>query len=498
MKRYILVIDQGTTTTRCIIFNNFGEIEWVEKKELRQIYPNPGWVEHNPDEIWDSVLITIKKSLESLNLKPKDITSIGITNQRETTIVFDRETGKPLYNAIVWQCRRSDTICEEIKNRGLEDFIHKKTGLVVDPYFSLTKLIWLLRNNLDLRKKIEKGEVGFGTVDTFLLYKLTKGKSFSTDFSNASRTMMFNINSLKWDEEILNKFDIPKNILPDVKMSSSLFGITDKEIIGGEIPITSLIGDQQASLFGQLCLEKGMVKNTYGTGSFILMNTGEKKIFSKKGLLTTIAWGINEKVYYALEGSVFISGAVVQWLRDGLKIINSSEEVEELARSVDSTDGLYFVPAFVGLGTPYWDMYARGLIIGITRKTTKGHIALAAIESIAFQTKEVIDVMENETKEKIKLLRVDGGASMNNLLLQKQADFLNINVERPKILETTAFGAFLLSGLGAGVIKYENLKNFVKIDRVFKPSLEKEEFDKRYKQWKEAISRSLGWRKVMM
>ncbi len=498
MKRYILVIDQGTTTTRCIIFNNFGEIEWVEKKELRQIYPNPGWVEHNPDEIWDSVLITIKKSLESLNLKPKDITSIGITNQRETTIIFDRETGKPLHNAIVWQCRRSDSICEEIKDRGLEDFIHKKTGLVVDPYFSLTKLIWLLRNNLDLRKKIEKGEVGFGTVDTFLLYKLTKGKSFSTDFSNASRTMMFNINSLKWDEEILNKFDIPKNILPDVKMSSSLFGITDKEIIGGEIPITSLIGDQQASLFGQLCLEEGMVKNTYGTGSFILMNTGEKKIFSKKGLLTTIAWGINEKVYYALEGSVFISGAVVQWLRDGLKIINSSEEVEELARSVDSTDGLYFVPAFVGLGTPYWDMYAGGLIIGITRKTTKAHIALAAIESIAFQTKEVIDVMENETKEKIKLLRVDGGASMNNLLLQKQADFLNINVERPKILETTAFGAFLLSGLGIGVIEYENLKNFVKIDRVFKPSLEKEEFDKRYKQWKEAVSRSLGWRKIMM
>ncbi len=498
MKRYILVIDQGTTTTRCIIFNNFGEIEWVEKKELRQIYPNPGWVEHNPDEIWDSVLITIKKSLESLNLKPKDITSIGITNQRETTIIFERETGKPLHNAIVWQCRRSDTICEEIKNRGLEDFIHKKTGLVVDPYFSLTKLIWLLRNNLDLRKKIEKGEVGFGTVDTFLLYKLTKGKSFSTDFSNASRTMMFNINSLKWDEEILNKFDIPKNILPDVKMSSSLFGITDKEIIGGEIPITSLVGDQQASLFGQLCLEEGMVKNTYGTGSFILMNTGEKKIFSKKGLLTTIAWGINEKVYYALEGSVFISGAVVQWLRDGLKIINSSEEVEEIARSVDSTDGLYLVPAFVGLGTPYWDMYAGGLIIGITRKTTKAHIVLAAIESIAFQTKEVIDVMENETKEKIKILRVDGGASMNNLLLQKQADFLNINVERPKILETTAFGAFLLSGLGIGVIEYENLKNFVKIDRVFKPSLEKEEFDKRYKQWKEAVSRSLGWRKVMM
>ncbi|HRT37440.1 MAG TPA: glycerol kinase GlpK [Caldisericia bacterium] len=498
MKRYILVIDQGTTTTRCIIFNSFGEIEWIEKKELKQIYPNPGWVEHNPDEIWESVLITIKKSLDSLNLKPKDITSIGITNQRETTIIFDRETGKPLHNAIVWQCRRSDTICEEIKNRGLEDFIHKRTGLIVDPYFSLTKLIWLLRNNSDLRKKIEKGEVGFGTVDTFLLYKLTNGKSFSTDFSNASRTMMFNINNLKWDEEILNKFDIPKNILPDVKMSSSFFGITDKKIIGGEISITSLIGDQQASLFGQLCLEKGMVKNTYGTGSFILMNTGEKKVFSKNGLLTTIAWGINEKVYYALEGSVFISGAVVQWLRDGLKIINSSEEVEELARSVDSTDGLYFVPAFVGLGTPYWDMYAGGLIIGITRKTTKAHIALAAIESIAFQTKEVIDVMENETKEKIKILRVDGGASMNNLLLQKQADFLNINVERPKILETTAFGAFLLSGLGADIIKYENLKNFVKIDRVFKPSLEKEEFDKRYKQWKEAVSRSLGWRKIMM
>jgi len=498
MKRYILVIDQGTTTTRCIIFNSFGEIEWIEKKELRQIYPNPGWVEHNPDEIWESVLITIKKSLDSLKLKPNDITSIGITNQRETTIIFDRETGKPLHNAIVWQCRRSDTICEEIKNRGLEDFIHNKTGLVVDPYFSLTKLIWILRNNSDLRKKVEKSEVGFGTVDTFLLYKLTNGKSFLTDFSNASRTMMFNINSLKWDEEILNKFDIPKNILPDVKMSSSFFGITDKEIIGGEIPITSLIGDQQASLFGQLCLEKGMVKNTYGTGSFILMNTGEKKVFSKNGLLTTIAWGINEKVYYALEGSVFISGAVVQWLRDGLKIINSSEEIEELAKSVDSTDGLYFVPAFVGLGTPYWDMYAGGLIIGITRKTTKAHIALAAIESIAFQTKEVIDVMENETKEKIKILRVDGGASMNNLLLQKQADFLNINVERPKILETTAFGAFLLSGLGADIIKYENLKNFVKIDRVFKPSLEKEEFDKRYKQWKEAVSRSLGWRKIMM
>jgi len=498
MKKFVIALDQGTTSSRAVAFDHDGKYIGSVNKEFTQFFPSPGWVEHDPYDILQSQMGALFDMIKKFSIKGQDIAAIGITNQRETVVVWDKLTGKHGYNAIVWQCRRSDTICEEIKNRGLEDFIHKKTGLVVDPYFSLTKLIWLLRNNLDLRKKIEKGEVGFGTVDTFLLYKLTKGKSFSTDFSNASRTMMFNINSLKWDEEILNKFDIPKNILPDVKMSSSLFGITDKEIIGGEIPITSLIGDQQASLFGQLCLEKGTVKNTYGTGSFILMNTGEKKIFSKKGLLTTIAWGINEKVYYALEGSVFISGAVVQWLRDGLKIINSSEEVEELARSVDSTDGLYFVPAFVGLGTPYWDMYAGGLIIGITRKTTKAHIALAAIESIAFQTKEVIDVMENETKEKIKLLRVDGGASMNNLLLQKQADFLNINVERPKILETTAFGAFLLSGLGAGVIKYENLKNFVKIDRVFKPSLEKEEFDKRYKQWKEAVSRSLGWRKVTM
>lgn len=498
MKKYIIVIDQGTTSSRAIVFNNFGEIEWVEKKEFTQIYPKPGWVEHNPEEIWESVLYVIEKALSSLNLKPPQIHSIGITNQRETTILFDRETGKPLYNAIVWQCRRSSEICDEIKKSGYNEIIHKKTGLVVDPYFSLTKLIWLFRENENLKKLSEKGDALFGTIDSYLLYKLTGGKSHFTDFSNASRTMMFNINNLDWDNEILEKFDIPKNILPKVLDSSGFFGLTDTKIFGASVPITGIIGDQQGSLFGELCIEEGMVKNTYGTGCFILMNTGEKRIFSKSGLLTTIAYGIDGKVKYALEGSIFIAGAVVQWLRDGLKIINNSNEIENLAKSVKDTDGVYFVPAFVGLGTPYWDTYAGGLIIGITRNTNRSHIARAAIEAIAFQTKEVLEIMEKETKEKIKVLRVDGGASENDLLLQIQADFLRIKVERPKVLETTAFGTALLSGLGSKLFKYENLSDFLKIDKIFEPELDEKIIEKKYKIWKEAVKRSLGWRKFMM
>jgi glycerol kinase len=498
MKKYIVVIDQGTTSSRAIVFNNFGEIEWIEKKEFTQIYPKPGWVEHNPEEIWESVLYVIEKALSSLNLKPSQIHSIGITNQRETTILFDRETGKPLYNAIVWQCRRSSEICDDIKKSGYEEIIHKKTGLVVDPYFSLTKLIWLFRENENLKKLSEKGDALFGTIDSYLLYKLTGGKSHFTDFSNASRTMMFNINNLDWDNEILEKFDIPKNILPKVLDSSGFFGLTDPKIFGASVPITGIIGDQQGSLFGELCLEEGMVKNTYGTGCFILMNTGEKRIFSKNGLLTTIAWGLNGKIDYALEGSIFIAGALVQWLRDGLQIIKNSDEIEELAKKVEDTEGLYIVPAFVGLGTPYWDIYAGGLMIGITRKTERAHIARASLEAIAFQTKDVLNVMEMDLNEKIKVLRVDGGASMNDTLLQIQSDFLGINVERPKILETTAFGTFLLSLLGSKLIDFDSLKNFEKIEKVFKPKMDEETREKRYKIWKEAVKRSLGWRKFMM
>ncbi len=497
-KKYVLVIDQGTTSTRAIIFNNFGEIEHIEKEEITQIYPKPGWVEHDLEEIFNSVLSTIKKSLSKLSLEPKDIFSIGITNQRETTTLFEKKSGKPVHNAIVWQCRRTSEICEEIKKRGLKDEIHKKTGLIVDPYFSLTKLVFLLRENENLKEMAKRGEILFGTVDTYLLYRLTKGKSFFTDYSNASRTMMFNINNLYWDKDILSEFDIPETLLPQVKDSSSLFGYVDKDYFGYEIPITAMIGDQQGSLFGELCLEEGMVKNTYGTGCFILLNTGKKKIFSKEGLLTTIAWGIDRKLSFALEGSIFIAGALVQWLRDGLQIIKNSCEIEDLAKKVDDTEGLYIVPAFVGLGTPYWDMYAGGLMIGITRKTERTHIARATLEAIAFQTKDVLNVMERELNEKIKVLRVDGGASMNDTLLQIQSDFLGIVVERPKILETTAFGTFLLSSLGSKLIDFDSLKNFEKIEKVFTPKIDEKIREKKYGIWKEAVKRSLGWRKILM
>lgn len=497
-KKYVLVIDQGTTSTRAIIFNDSGEIEHVEKMEITQIYPKPGWVEHNPEEIFDSALKTIKNSLNALNLEPKDILTIGITNQRETTILFEKESGKPVYNAIVWQCRRSAEICEEIKKEDLNEEIHKKTGLVIDPYFSLTKVVYLLREREDIKKRVLNGEVLFGTVDTYLLYRLTKGESFFTDYSNASRTMMFNINNLEWDKDILKNFSIPEHILPQVKDSSFLFGKVHKDYFGSEIPITGIVGDQQGSLFGELCIEEGMVKNTYGTGCFILLNTGKEKVLSKNGLLTTIAWGINGNVTFALEGSIFIAGALVQWLRDGINIINNSNEIEKLAKEVQDSEGVYIVPAFVGLGTPYWDMYAGGLIIGITRKTNKSHIARAALEAIAFQTRDVIEVMENETQKKIKVLRVDGGAAMNDLLLQIQSDFLGIKVERPKILETTAFGTFLLASLGLGIIKFENLKDFERIEKFFTSQIDEKLREKKYKIWKEAVKRSLGWRKIMM
>ncbi|ALM74245.1 glycerol kinase GlpK [Thermococcus barophilus] len=491
MDKFILSLDEGTTSARAIIFDKESSILGVGQYEFPQYYPKPGWVEHNPEEIWDAQLRAIKTALKNAKITPEQIAAMGVTNQRETTIIWDKN-GKPVYNAIVWQCRRTAEMIEDIK-RNYGEMIREKTGLVPDAYFSASKIKWLLDNVPGLREKAQKGEVMFGTVDTFLIYKLT-GKHV-TDYSNASRTMLFNIKKLEWDEELLEIFGIPDAILPEVKESSEIYGYTKKELFGVEIPVSGDAGDQQAALFGQACFDEGMVKATYGTGNFILVNTGDKIKYSQN-LLTTIAWGLNGNISYALEGSVFITGAAVQWLRDGLKIINSAAETEELASKLASNDGVYFVPAFVGLGAPYWDQFARGLIIGITRGTTREHFARATLEAIAYLTKDVIDEMEKEVP--IKELRVDGGATKNNFLMQFQADILGKTVIRPVVQETTALGAAYLAGLAVGYWEsLEEIGELWKVEKVFEPKMNEKEREKLYRGWKEAVKRALGWARIL-
>jgi glycerol kinase len=466
----------------------------MASKEFKQIYTKPGWVEHNPTEIYSSQIEIARDALGKANLTAVDIVSIGITNQRETTIVWDKKTGKPVYNAIVWQCRRTAPICDQLKKKGLAEIIQKKTGLVVDAYFSGTKIKWILDNVKGVRERAKKGEILFGTVDSWLIWNLTRGKVHVIDYSNASRTMIFNIHQLDWDEEILEEMDIPKAILPQPLPSSYVYGNTDKEIFGVEIPISGDAGDQQAALFGQAGYEPGMAKNTYGTGCFILMNTGEKIVSSKNGLLTTIAWGVNGKVEYALEGSIFIAGAVVQWLRDELRMINSSEEIEKYALKVKDTNGVYLVPAFVGLGAPYWDMYARGTIVGLTRGAKKEHILRAAEESIAYQSRDVLEVIQKDSGIGLKKLKVDGGAVRDNFLMQFQSDILGVPVVRPQVIETTALGAAYLSGLAVGYWKdKEEIAQKWKVDKEFSPNMDEKIKEKLYKGWKKAVSRSLKW-----
>jgi len=466
----------------------------MASKEFKQIYPKHGWVEHNPTEIYSSQIEIARDALSKANLTAVDIVSIGITNQRETTILWDKKTGKPIYNAIVWQCRRTAPICDQLKKKGLAEIIQKKTGLVVDAYFSGTKIKWILDNVKGVRERAKKGEVLFGTVDSWLIWNLTGGKVHVIDYSNASRTMIFNIHQLDWDEEILEEMDIPKAILPQPLPSSYVYGNTDKEIFGVEIPISGDAGDQQAALFGQACYEPGMAKNTYGTGCFILMNTGGKIVSSKNGLLTTIAWGVNGKVEYALEGSIFIAGAVVQWLRDELRMINSSEEIEKYALKVKDTNGVYLVPAFVGLGAPYWDMYARGTIVGLTRGAKKEHILRAAEESIAYQSRDVLEIIQKDSGIGLKKLKVDGGAVRDNFLMQFQSDILGVPVVRPQVIETTALGAAYLSGLAIGFWKDKaEIASKWKADREFIPNMDEKIKEKLYKGWKKAVSRSLSW-----
>lgn len=496
MAKYLMALDQGTTSSRCILFNKKGEIQSVAQKEFTQIFPQAGWVEHDPMEIWSTQLSVATECMAMMDANVEDVAAIGITNQRETTIVWDKETGKPVYNAIVWQCRRTSEYCDSLKEKGFDVKVKEKTGLVVDAYFSGTKVRWILENVEGARERAERGELLFGTVDTWLLWHLTKGKVFATDYSNASRTMLYNIHELKWDEEILAELNIPACMLPEVKPSSSVFGHTDANILGGEIPIAGIAGDQQAALFGQCCFEPGMIKNTYGTGCFILMNTGEKAITSKNGLVTTIGWGIGDKVEYALEGSVFVAGAALQWLRDGLRMIDSAAFSEVYAEKVEDSNGVYVVPAFVGLGAPYWDQYARGIIVGLTRGVEKEHLIRATLESLAYQSNDVIKAMATDSGENPKQIRVDGGASANNFLMQFQADITDTQVWRPQIIESTALGAAFLAGLAVGF--YENqaeIMEQVSISKVFKPKMDEEMRTDLVSGWNEAVKRSLGWAK---
>lgn len=495
MEKYILSFDAGTTSSRAIIFNKKGQIINVAQKEFQQIYPKAGWVEHDPMEIWASQSGVAREVLEMSAIRPDQIVGIGITNQRETTIVWDKNTGKPVYNAIVWQCRRTASYCERLKEKGWIDKIRDKTGLVLDAYFSATKIAWILDNVEGAREKAERGDLLFGTVDTWLVWNLTRGKVHVTDYSNASRTMLFNIKDLKWDDEILEALNIPKSMMPEVKDSSCIYGYTDEHTYGGaRIPIAGIAGDQQAALFGQNCFKPGMVKNTYGTGCFVLMNTGQEMIRSKNGLLTTIAWGIDGRVSYALEGSVFIAGAAIQWLRDELRLVYDSPQSEYYANKIEDTDGVVVVPAFTGLGAPYWDMYARGGIFGLTRGTKREHLVRATLESLAYQSKDVIEAMQEDAKIPLAYLRVDGGASANNFLMQFQADMLNTEVHRPRTLETTSLGAAYLAGLAVGYWKdLDEISEDFSIDRTFKPQMSQEKRDKNYKYWKKAIERSMDW-----
>ena len=494
MSQYILSFDQGTTSSRAIVFDKKGTIISVAQKEFTQIFPKPGWVEHDANEIWSTQIGVAAEAITKGGLTVKNIAAIGITNQRETTIVWDRHTGVPIYNAIVWQDRRTAAFCDELKANGKNKGIQQKTGLVVDAYFSATKIKWILDNVLDAREKAEKGDLCFGTVDSWLLWKLTNGTVHATDVSNASRTMLFNIHSLVWDEEMLKIFSIPSSMLPEVRSSSEVYGYTQNILTAHNIPIAGIAGDQQAALFGQMCTQPGMVKNTYGTGCFMLMNTGEKAVPSTNNLLTTVAWKVNGITNYALEGSVFIAGAVVQWLRDGLKIIRNSAEVEMLAKEVANSDGVYIVPAFAGLGAPYWNQHARGTIVGITRGSTGAHFARAALDSIAYQTMDVLKAMEADSGIPIKELRVDGGATANNLLMQFQSDLLNTNVVRPTIVETTALGAAYLAGLAVGYWNStEEIQQQWQMERVFSPTMTDTQRNELSDGWRRAINTAVSW-----
>jgi len=494
VSKYILALDQGTTSSRAIVFDNDGTIVSVAQKEFTQIYPKAGWVEHDPMEIWGTQSGVAREALDKAGITADDIAAIGITNQRETTVVWDKITGKPVYNAIVWQCRRTAPICDDLKGKGLAEAIRQKTGLVVDAYFSGTKVKWILDNVEGAREKAEKGRLLFGNIDTWLIWNLTGGKSHVTDYSNASRTMLFNINTLTWDEDILKELNIPASMLPEAKPSSCVYGYTVKELFGAEIPIAGAAGDQQAALFGQACFRPGMAKNTYGTGCFMLMNTGEKLVGSNNGLLTTIAWGLNGKVEYALEGSIFVAGAAVQWLRDELKIIENAAASEQMAESVPDTNGVYVVPAFVGLGAPYWDMYARGAVLGLTRGANKSHLVRATLESITYQTRDVLEAMQEDSGIKLQSLKVDGGAVANNFLMQFQSDILGVPVDRPVVTETTALGAAYLAGLAVGYWsdKDEIAKKW-NVDKTFTPAMEEEDRNSKYAGWKKAVNRALKW-----
>jgi glycerol kinase len=493
MSKYVLALDQGTTSSRAILFDKNGNAIASAQKEFKQYFPKPGWVEHDPMEIWNSQLEVARQVLNENKVSAKDVAAIGITNQRETTVVWNRATGKPIHNAIVWQDRRTASICDKLKKKGLEKDFAKRTGLVIDAYFSGTKVQWILDNVKGARQQAEKGELAFGTVDSWLVWNLTGGKAHITDYSNASRTLLFNIVDLKWDKTLLKALDVPASVLPEVKNSSELYAESEATLFGGAIPIAGMAGDQQAALFGQACFAPGMAKNTYGTGCFMLMNTGEKFVQSKKGLLTTIAWGIDGKVEYALEGSIFIAGAAIQWLRDGLKLIDESPDSEYFAMKVPDTAGVVVVPAFAGLGAPYWDMYARGAIFGLTRGTTKEHIIRATLDSLAYQTKDVLDAMQADSKIELKALRVDGGACANDLLMQFQADILGVDVQRPKVIETTALGAAYLAGIAVGFYKKSDISKNWLVDKTFNPNMPNGKRSKLYKKWQKAIERTMKW-----
>lgn len=497
MGKYIIALDQGTTSSRAIIFDKEQNILEISQKELNQIYPKEGWVEHNPLEIWASQYGVLQEVIARTNISPKDIEALGITNQRETTIIWDKNTGEPIYNAIVWQCRRTASIIDELKNdKDFEDYVKENTGLLLDAYFSATKIKWILDNVSGAKKKAEKGELLFGTVDTWLVWKFTNGKAHITDYTNASRTMLYNIKELRWDENILKKLGIPRSMLPEVKNSSEIYGYTNLGGEGAMVPIAGIAGDQQAALFGQASFIEGSAKNTYGTGCFLLMNTGEKIVRSKNGLLTTIAIGIDGKIEYSLEGSIFVGGAIIQWIRDELGLISDASDTEYFARKVKDSGGVYIVPAFTGLGAPYWDMYARGSIFGLTRGTNKNHIIRAALDSIAYQTKDLITAMEEDAECKIRSLKVDGGASENELLMQIQADISEIEVLKPVVTETTALGAAYLAGLAVGFWKSKDeISKKWSISKCYKPNLQKEKIDILYNGWKKAINRSMGWSK---
>lgn len=496
MAKYIMALDAGTTSNRCILFNEKGEMCSVAQKEFTQYFPKPGWVEHDANEIWSSQLGVAVEAMSKIGATAEDIAAIGITNQRETAILWDKYTGEPIYSAIVWQCRRTSEYCDSLKAKGLTEEYRKKTGLVIDAYFSGTKVKWILDHIKGARERAEQGELLFGTVETWLIWKLTKGTVHVTDYSNASRTMLFNINTLQWDEDILKELEIPKCMLPEAKPSSCVYGKSDASFFGGEIPIGGAAGDQQAALFGQTCFEEGEAKNTYGTGCFLLMNTGKKPVFSKNGLVTTIAWGLNGKVNYALEGSIFVAGAAIQWLRDEMHLIDSSEDSEYMAGKVKDTNGCYVVPAFTGLGAPHWDQYARGTIVGITRGVNKYHIIRATLESLAYQVHDVLTAMKADSGIELSALKVDGGASANNFLMQFQADVINAPVSRPKCVETTAMGAAYLAGLAVGYWKSKEdvVKNW-QIDRTFASAISEEKRETCVRGWNKAVKYAYGWAK---